>query len=147
MLGLLFSPRRRAAVVVAGLVLCLAVTERDAERYGDSLQVALPLIAWGCAAANGRGPEFFLRYAAMFAAAHGSKAGLAEAEVNRRPDGGGRGMPSAHTSTAVLGASSLVHDCVQGNPAVQAAVILSAAFVGGSRIEAQRHDTVSYTHL
>lgn len=140
MLRTLFSPRHRAAAVLAGLALCLVLTERDAERYGDSLQVALPLLAWGCAAANGQGPEFFLRYVVMFSSAHGSKAALGEAEVNRRPDGGGKGMPSAHTSTAVLGASSLVHDCVKGNPAVQAAAILSAGFVGGSRIEAGKHD-------
>jgi membrane-associated phospholipid phosphatase len=140
MLRTVFSSRRRAATVAVALAVCVAATPRDAERLGDSLQVALPLLAWGCAAANGGAGEFLLRYTVMLAAAHGSKAALAGTEVNRRPLGGDAGMPSAHTSTAVLGASSIVHDCIRRNPAVRAATIMSAAFVGGSRIEADRHD-------
>lgn len=131
---------RRAAIVLVGIFLTVAVTERSAERYGDRLQVALPVMAWGCEALNGRAAEYLLRYVVMFTAAHGSKRVLGDAAFNIRPDGGGHGFPSAHTSTAVLGASSLVHECLGGHPFVQGATIIAAGFVGASRIEAERHD-------
>ncbi len=136
----LFEARRRAITVLVVLALALAATPRNAERWGDTLQVALPLLAWGCEAAQGRAGEYFLRYAVMFFAVHGSKIGLGESPVNLRPDGGGKGMPSAHTSTAVLGASSLAHDCLRGHPVAQAAAVIGAAFTGSSRIEAGKHD-------
>lgn len=130
----------RVQTVLAALALVVVVTPRSALRYGDNLQVALPLLAWACEGAAGRGREFFLRYAAMFTAAHGLKQGLGEAEINLRPSGRGEGFPSAHTSTAVLGASSLVHGCLGAAPLAQAVVIGAAAFVGASRIEGGRHD-------
>ncbi|RMH43093.1 MAG: phosphatase PAP2 family protein [Alphaproteobacteria bacterium] len=135
----LTSPRR-AAIVLVVIALVVATTERSAERYGDRLQVALPLMAWGCEALNGHAAEYLLRYVVMFTAAHGSKRLLGDAPFNIRPDGGGHGMPSAHTSTAVLGASSLVQECLVGHPFVQGVTIISAGFVGASRIEAERHD-------
>lgn len=140
MLTALFHLRRRTLVVAVVLGLTVAATERRAESYGDALQVALPLLAWGCEAANGRAGEFFLRFLVMFTAAHGSKNLLGDAPINIRPTGNDEGMPSAHASAAVLGASALVHDCLRGNPVVQGAVIVSAAFVGSSRIEAEKHD-------
>ena len=130
----------RASVVAVVLALSLAFTPPNAERYGDTLQIALPLLALGCSAVNGQGGEFFLRYAVMFFAAHGSKRALAEQEINIRPHGGGHGFPSAHTSTAVLGASSLVHDCVTASPLVRGLILLAAGFTGASRIEAGAHD-------
>ncbi|MFN3969750.1 MAG: phosphatase PAP2 family protein [Gemmobacter sp.] len=135
---LLFLSRAQAVLVVLAIV--IAVTPPSALRYGDRLQVALPLLAWACAGSRREGAEFFLRYAVMFTTAHAAKTGLGGAEINRRPDGGGKGFPSAHTSTAVLGASSLAHDCLRAAPVAQAAVIAAAAFVGASRIEGHKHD-------
>lgn len=51
------------------------------------------------------------------------------------------GMPSAHTSTAVLGASPLAHGCLAGHPLAQGAVILGAGVVGVSRVETGWHST------
>lgn len=76
----------------------------------------------------------------MFLIAHGVKQASGDADYNRRPNGGAQGMPSAHTSTAVLGASRLARDCVSGNPIVQTVTLLSAGFVGTSRVDAGAHD-------
>lgn len=130
----------RAQVVVAILGLVIVTSPPSAVRYGDRLQVALPLLAWACAGSRSEGTEFFLRYTVMLVTAHASKAALGEAAINSRPDGGTKGFPSAHTSTAVLGASALVHECLRAVPLAQAAVIVSAAFVGASRIEGHKHD-------
>ncbi len=127
-------------VVAALLAVAFLVGPWKAERIGDRWQIALPLIAWGCAGAKGAGSEFALRYAIMFTSAHAAKQGLGDAPFNMRPNGGDEGFPSAHTSTAVLGASSLLHDCLKGAPLVQAFVITTAAFTGASRIEAGKHD-------
>jgi membrane-associated phospholipid phosphatase len=133
-------PRPRAVVIPAVLALVIAVTPPVAERYGDRLQVALPLLALGCSALTGEAQEFALRYAVMFLTVHGTKRALGDAGINDRPHGGSEGMPSAHTSTAVLGASSLVSDCLKGSPVAQGVVLLAAGFTGASRIEVGAHD-------
>jgi len=130
----------RVQVILAALALVVLLSPKSAVRIGDNLQVALPMLAWACAGARGSGSEFFLRYTVMFVAAHSSKRLLGEGDLNTRPDGGRHGFPSAHTSTAVLGASSLVHDCLRAAPLANAVVITSAAFVGASRIEGGKHD-------
>lgn len=140
MLAFLRNARNRAIVVIALLALTVATAPRAVERYGDRLQVALPMIAWGCEALNGHAAEYFLRYAVMFTVAHGTKDALGQASINMRPSGSDQGMPSAHTSTAVLGASSLLHECVAGQPIVQGVVLLAAGFTGASRISAGKHD-------
>lgn len=133
-------PRRyRPGLALTLLALVLAVTEPRLERYGDNLQIALPLVAWGCEAMNGSGPEYLLRYLVMLGSAHSAKAVLGDASVNQRPNGGISGMPSAHTSTAVLGASSLAQTCLTGHPVAQGAVILGAGVVGVSRVETGWH--------
>lgn len=129
--------RPTVALLILGAVLVL--TEPRLERQGDALQIALPLVAWGCEAMNGAGPEYLLRYVAMLGTAHATKAALGDAAINERPRGGDAGMPSAHTSTAVLGASSLVHGCLSGHPLAQGAVILGAGMVGVSRVETGWH--------
>lgn len=142
----LFRLALQVKALMTVLALVVLASGPRAEKIGDNLQIALPLMAWACAGARGAagaagaGAEFFLRYGVMFTAAHGSKLALGEAAINRRPDGGARGFPSAHTSTAVLGASALVHDCLAANPLAKAAVLAAAGFVGASRIEAGRHD-------
>jgi len=135
-----FWPLRRVHTILLGLVLTVAISAPTAERYGDNLKVALPLLALGCQMVDGRGAEFALRYVVMFSAAHLTKRGLGAAEINQRPDGGSRGMPSAHTSTAALGASAIISDCLRNTPVVKGLVLISAAFVGASRIDSGRHD-------
>lgn len=130
----------RPAIVELFLGLCLLLTERGAERYGDTLQIALPAAAFGCAVAGGGGLDYVQRYGGMWLTLHGLKNGLGEAEINQRPSGGHRGFPSGHTASAVFGASSLANACVQNAPALKLAVTVGAAFVPASRIEAGAHD-------
>ncbi len=129
-----------AHVVILALVLSVVLCQRDVRSYGDRLQIALPLVAYGCAITGRAGGEFFLRFATSFFVAHAIKRSLGETDVNARPSGGTYGFPSAHTTAAVVGASSLVHDCLRGSPIAQAIVIASAAFVGASRISVGAHD-------
>jgi hypothetical protein len=130
----------RVHVVLAVLVFAALNGPGNPRQIGDRLQIALPSIAFACSVLNGSGGEFALRFATMMIAAHGSKHALGQAPINIRPDGGDLGFPSAHTSASVLGASSLVHDCVTGNPVAKALILISAGFVGASRIESDRHD-------
>ena len=132
--------RIRAILGVLALVVCLSPWDRDGEGIGDNLQIALPLLAWGCEAMNGNGPEYLLRYVAMWTTLHGTKQALGHAEINQRPNGGIHGFPSGHTSTAVFGASSLVQSCIGEQPIVKGVIITAAAFVGTSRVESNWHD-------
>ena len=136
----LFLGSLRGLLISGVLIAAVLLTAGRAEKTGDRLQVALPLLALGCAAANGEGVEYGLRYLVMFGLAHGTKTALGDAPINRRPHGGTGGMPSAHTSTAALGASRLVSDCLAGNPVAQSVAILGAGLVGGSRIAVGAHD-------
>lgn len=130
----------RVHLVLVALVLTVVFCEPTAKRYGDKLQIALPTIAWGCAVLNGSGMEFAMRFLSMMAVTHGSKSMLGDAAINQRPAGGDKGFPSAHTAAAAFGASSLAYDCISAHPAAKAVVIISAAFVGASRIDARKHD-------
>ena len=132
--------RIRAILAVLALVVTFSPWDRTGERIGDNLQIALPLLAWGCEAMNGNGPEYLLRYVVMWTALHGTKQALGEAPINQRPNGGIHGFPSGHTSTAVFGASSLVQSCVVNQPIVKGVILTAAAFVGTSRIESNWHD-------
>ena len=133
------STLRVALALPAALALTIAMTPPVAERYGDRFQIALPVLALTCSALTGEAQEFAVRYAVMFLTVHGTKRALGDTRVNDRPHGGSEGMPSAHTATAVLGASALVHDCLKGSPLAQGAVLLAAGFTGASRIEASAH--------
>ncbi len=130
----------RVHVVLAVLVFAVLNGPGNPRQIGDRLQIALPSIAFGCAVLTGSGGEYALRFATMLILAHGSKHALGQAAINIRPDGGDLGFPSAHTSASVLGASSIVHDCVTANPVAKSLVLISAGFVGASRIESDRHD-------
>lgn len=140
MLAGFLSAVRRVHLVLAALALCIVVCEPQVRRYGDRMQVVLPMVAWACAATEGRGRELVLRFAGVFVAAHASKRLLGDIPMNTRPSGGEHGFPSAHTAAAAFGASALVHDCIAGHPVARALVVISAAFVGGSRIEVGAHD-------
>ena len=136
----LWSVGLRGFLVTGVLSLVLAFGAGRIEKTGDDLQVALPLLAWGCAAANGDAVEYLGRYLVMLGSVHTAKWAFGDAAFNRRPNGGSFGMPSAHTSTAVLGASRLAGECLAGNPVAAAVAVLAAGFVGGSRIVAGKHD-------
>ncbi|MDR9486387.1 MULTISPECIES: phosphatase PAP2 family protein [Sediminimonas] len=138
----LVTLRHKVIAVVLVLAGVLALTEREVERYGDNLQIALPLLALSCEAVNGRGLEYLGRYAIMFTGLHGTKYAMGETELNTRPRGGYKGFPSGHTATASFGAATLVQRCVTGSPAVQAGVILAAALTGTSRVDAGAHTTL-----
>lgn len=127
-------------LILGALAATLLLSEPTIRRYGDNLQIALPLLAWGCSATKGSGRETALRFVSMLAVAHGTKAALGDAPLNIRPSGGDHGFPSAHTSAAAFGASSLARDCFRGNIGAQAVVVIAAVFVGGSRIAVGAHD-------
>ncbi len=126
--------------ILAALALVLLISPRQVEKLGDNFQIALPVIALACALSNGQALDFGIRYLSQWAVVQGSKYGLGQRAINRRPNGGYHGMPSGHTATAVFGASNLVHQCIVKNPAVSAVVILTAVFVGESRLYANAHD-------
>lgn len=127
-------------LVITALLMAIVFCPKDVRSYGDRLQIALPLVAYGCALTSRQGAELALRFAISWGAAHTIKQGLGERPINARPYGGDSGFPSAHTTAAVVGASALVHDCVKGNPVAQALVIMGAAYVGASRIAVGAHD-------
>ena len=120
----------RLRIVVMVLVAVVAFSPKDehGKGIGSNFQIALPLLAWGCEALNGSGPEYLLRYAVMFGILHGTKQGLGDAELNQRPNGGLQGFPSGHTATAVFGASSLAQTCFRAHPIGQGTVLIAAAF-------------------
>jgi hypothetical protein len=130
-------------VTICTVLACVVLfSGKETERVGDKLQVALPLLGFGCSIVNGQAFEYFSRFVVMEIVLHGSKNALGDMPINQRPSGGDRGFPSGHTTAATFGASALIHDCITSNAYVKGAVVLAAAFVGGSRIEAERHTTL-----
>lgn len=132
--------RWRNPLVALALVATVLLTPPKAELYGDNLQIALPLAGLGCAVAGGGGGEYFLRFLGLWLTTHATKRLGGDAAFNIRPHGGGAGFPSAHTTAAVFGASSLVHNCVTNAPLLRIAIVLAAGFTGASRMEARAHD-------
>lgn len=132
--------RVRAVLAVLAVIVALGPHEPAAEKIGSRFQIALPLLAWGCEAMNGSGPEYLVRYLVMFTALHGTKQALGDTPINERPNGGLQGFPSGHTATAVFGASSLVQTCLVGHPVAQGVVLLAAGVTGASRIASGWHD-------
>lgn len=132
---------RRAQILFLVLAVVAATAPAPVvERLGDRYQIALPVLALGCAAVNGQGLAFAGRYAVMFVGLHGTKRGLGDLPIAHRPRGGLEGFPSGHTATASFGAAALVQSCLLGAPAAQVGAILAAAYTGASRIESRAHD-------
>ncbi|HHH88932.1 MAG TPA: phosphatase PAP2 family protein, partial [Aliiroseovarius sp.] len=131
--------RVRRWIVVLVLAIAVGVSLPSAERIGDRLQIALPVLGLGCAVLTGGAGEYLLRYVAGTALVQGSKAALGQTAINQRPRGGYAGFPSGHTAAASFGASALVNECVRASPLLQGTVILAAGFTGASRIEAGAH--------
>ena len=130
----------RRGILLATLALVVASAAPNAERIGDRLQIALPVLGLGCAVLTGGAGEYLLRYGLGTALVHGIRAGLGRRPLNTRPNGGGNGFPSGHSAAAAYGASALVYRCVTKSPLVQGLVIIAAGFTGASRIEAGAHD-------
>jgi membrane-associated phospholipid phosphatase len=131
--------RSADAVIVVLLVLTVVATVPDNRRMGSALQVVLPLMALGCAAARGKTVESVGRFAVLQAGVKGSKHLFGESPVSQRPDGGSKGFPSGHTAVATFGAVQMIKHCAALHPVTNAAAVAAAAFTGGSRIEAGRH--------
>ena len=129
----------KTRAVLLAMILAFSLSSKKVEKLGDTYQIVLPVLALGCSAVNGQAVDFFVRYWVQWGIVHGSKAALGDAKINQRPNGNYSGMPSGHTATAVPGASNLVHECLTGSPWVKGVVILTAGFVGGSRIESEAH--------
>ncbi len=130
----------RKGTIGVVLALAVAVSAPSAERMGDRLQIALPLLGLGCAVLTGGAGEYLLRFATLEVIVRGSKIGLGDAALNQRPRGGIQGFPSGHTAAASFGASALVQECLTRSPFVQGVVIFAAAFTGTSRVEARAHN-------
>lgn len=129
----------RRGIILTVLALSVALSAPKAERIGDRLQIALPLLGLGCAALTGGGGAYLMRFAVMEGVLHSSKQALGAAAINQRPNGGAAGFPSGHTAAASFGAASLVQACLRDSPFVQGSVILAAAFTGTSRVDAGAH--------
>jgi lipid A 4'-phosphatase len=134
-----FGRALRGLVVSLALASVVLLSAGRMEKTGDNLQIALPLMALGCSAVNGNAPETLARFAGLMTVVHLQKRTLGEAEINRRPNGGIQGFPSGHTASATFGASRLAQECLRGNPIAKSFAVLSAAFVGGSRISVGAH--------
>ncbi len=132
--------RWRNALVALSLALTVLFTGVSPERYGDNLQIALPLTGLACALATGGAVEYAGRFTGMWLTVRASKELAGDAAFNRRPNDKRHGFPSGHTSAAAFGASSLVHSCIERAPLLKAAVVVAAGFVGGSRISTEQHN-------
>ncbi len=131
--------RWRNHLILAVLAITILMTEPLSERYGDRLQVALPLLGLGCTVLTGGTGEYLLRFLVLEGAVQGTKAALADASLNQRPRGGNKGFPSGHTAAATFGASALVHECISNSPFTKTVVIIAAGFTGASRVDAGAH--------
>lgn len=130
---------RTDAVIAVLLVLTVLATVPDNRRMGSALQVVLPLIALGCAAARGEAVEGLGRFVVLQIGIKSPKYLIGESPISQRPDGGDNGFPSGHTAVATFGAVQVIKHCAALHPVTRAAGITAAAFTGGSRIESGRH--------
>ena len=118
--------RRATRLVMLILVVAVLFSAPVSERYGDRLQIALPVAGLVCTVLTGGAGEYLIRFAVLEVLLHGSKQGLGAAAINRRPDGGLEGFPSGHTAAAAFGASGLVHDCIRASAPARAVVLIAA---------------------
>lgn len=133
------TQRKKAVIILIVLVGAMMATERKAEKYGDMLQITLPILAGACQLANGQFGDFMTRFVALEIMIHGPKNTLGDMEINRRPSGNDGGFPSGHTAAASFGATSLIFNCVQNHFWVKTGLVLAAAFTGATRLEAEKH--------
>lgn len=123
----------------AAVALALLVAVPDNRRMGTALHIALPVAAFVCGVMQGHAVNALARYVGLGVGIHLPKRSLGEHPLNLRPDGSERGFPSAHTAAATFGAVHLTHHCAGLHPVTKGMLLITAAFTGGSRIEAERH--------
>lgn len=127
-----------ALVLFAGLCLPLpaAAKNDDIETAGNVLKIAVP-VAGGAIALTRKDSEGALQLGVSWAGTYAISFLLQQAIKEQRPDGSGwDSFPSDSTSTAFAAASSIEarYGWNYGLPAY-----LAAAFVGYSRVEAEKH--------
>ncbi|MDK3017090.1 phosphatase PAP2 family protein [Pseudodonghicola flavimaris] len=127
-------------IMMAIVMVAFGLSDRKLEHIGDNVQIAVPLAGLACAAATGDGVRYFGRFLLLSSTYNTSKRLLGEAPINIRPNGGTAGFPSGHTAATVFGASWLVNSCLTENRVAKGIAILSAGFVGGSRIAVGAHN-------
>ena len=133
----------RSTVVVCVTLLVMngsafAQSNKEIERTGDVLQIAIPLAAYGMTYLfdDHQGRRSF---ANVFLSTMGTTYALKYSFPDKRPDGGDTlSFVSGHTSAAFSGAAFIQrrYGWKYGIPAY-----LGAAFVGWSRIQAGKHHT------
>lgn len=133
-----FRQRIIAALLVIVAIFAVA-GDRTAAGLGSGIQVALPVIAAICAVGNGTSLETVGRYAVLEVALQGTKFGLGDAAMNRRPNGRDGGFPSGHAARATYGASATLRECAMALPAARAVVIVAAGFSATSRVSGGKH--------
>ncbi|MCV6585923.1 MAG: phosphatase PAP2 family protein [Marinibacterium sp.] len=132
---------RGLLVLSLGFVLIMTtLPSHRAEKFGDNVQIALPLAGLGCAVATGQGVQYFGRFVLMTTLLHGSKNALGDIPINHRPNGGLQGFPSGHTAASFFGAAGLAQHCLAASPAAQAGVVVAAGFVASTRVAVGAHD-------
>jgi len=131
--------RRRGWRSALALVLAMVVVDLNVERIGDRLQIALPIAGLACAIGTGNTVPYIGRYLGLEMMIKGPKALLGALEINHRPDGCLSGFPSGHTAVATFGAAGLAKTCLAQSKQGQIVVYLAAAYVGGSRVESDKH--------
>lgn len=134
------NENKKSIIVVITLAVSIMLTEKRAEKYGDMLQIILPVLAGACSFANGNFGDFAARFGVLQLAIHIPKNTLGVIPLNLRPSGNTGGFPSGHASSASFGAIRIVFNCIQGNVFVKSTLILAAAFTGSSRLTAEKHD-------
>ena len=126
------------------IIFCLVISDfklfatiNDVEKTGDVLQIVLPVSAFASTFIyknNDNGSIQCLKtIGSTFVVTHALKR-----IINKeRPNGGGLGFPSGHTSSAFSGAAFIHrrYGLKSGVPAY-----LLASFVGWSRVETKHHD-------
>jgi membrane-associated phospholipid phosphatase len=107
------------------------------EEAGDTLQVALPVLAWGMTFVyqdpTGRN-QFYKSFLTTMSTTYALKFFIEK----ERPNGGDASFPSGHTAAAFAGASFIQrrYGWLWGAPAY-----LAATFVGWNRVETENHYT------
>lgn len=138
--GLLRLMRRFGTALILVIVIAsYGLSDRQLEHIGDNVQIAVPLTGLACAVASGEGIRYLGRFTLLLSTYTLSKRGLGSAAINQRPNGGDRGFPSGHTAATTFGATWLAQSCLSNSRLAQGLALLSAAFVGGTRIEVGAH--------
>ncbi|MEM8730356.1 MAG: outer membrane beta-barrel protein [Pseudomonadota bacterium] len=128
--------------VLAMIGAVVALSWPSVERSGNHLKIVLPAVGFACAIAAGQGAAYVGRFVLMQTAIMTPKYVLGDQPVNMRPNGQGKGFPSAHTAMATFGAVGMSGTCLAGNAPAQGVVLLAAAATGVSRVEAGVHTTM-----